>query len=125
MKRTLAIGVGTLSLAVSSVIGFSSTAQASPGQHCTLRDYFCLYEHDDFNEGASGTVREWSRVPDGRCKRTGSPNWASSMINRSNRSVYMYDRDNCAGSHGYRARPDSHDADFTNNGWDNKTNSIK
>ncbi|MGP3976526.1 peptidase inhibitor family I36 protein [Streptomyces sp. 8N114] len=124
MRRILA-AVGTLTLAASGVIGFSATAQADSSWHCTLRNQFCLYEHDDYNEGAGGTVREWSTTPDGRCRNTGNGNWASSMINRSNRSVYLYDRTGCAGSHGYRAKPDSVDADFTNNGWDNKTSSMK
>ncbi|MGW0712497.1 peptidase inhibitor family I36 protein [Streptomyces sp. NPDC002643] len=52
-------------------------------------------------------------------------NDASSMVNESSYSIYLYDKRNCSGAHGYRARPKSEESDFTDNGWDNKTSSVK
>ncbi|MGI5349083.1 peptidase inhibitor family I36 protein [Streptomyces sp. CA-250714] len=122
MKRTITLAVGALSLAATSLIGFSSPAQAdATGQKCASDVSLCLFEHDNYK----GKVR--SSFADDLCQNVPSymNNKASSMTSGSNYWVRLYDKANCSGASGYYAAPKSKDKDLTNNGFDNKASSFK
>ncbi|MGP3977315.1 peptidase inhibitor family I36 protein [Streptomyces sp. 8N114] len=125
-KRTIVLAASALSLGASSLIGFSSTAQAEPQKiqsECVVDTRFCLFEHDDY-DGDS-----WETSTENGCQNLRSPhpnldNKASSMANGSNDRVWLYDKAGCSGASGYSAKPKSDDEDLTNNGFDNKASSI-
>ncbi|MFI6904617.1 peptidase inhibitor family I36 protein [Nonomuraea sp. NPDC050394] len=136
MKRKIALAAGALSLGIMGFGTFASPAQATPEATVEVIDNVsaaadrfpcdnnrvCLYEHDGF------TGRPYIQITlaaDG-CGNLPSAynNWASSIKNTYDRSVWLYDRANCSGSPGYTARAESQDKDLTNNGFDNKTSSL-
>lgn len=121
MKFAKVRNIGVVALALACVMGTGSTAQAEVDlAPCTLA--FCLYEHDKFK----GAEVEFMFEAYTCYGSVGSlNNKASSMINNSGARVQFYDATNCAGAYGYAAAPRSSDGDLTNNGFDNKTSSIK
>ncbi|MFI6291203.1 peptidase inhibitor family I36 protein [Nonomuraea sp. NPDC050790] len=145
MKRKTTFIVGTLSLSVMGFAGFGSAAQAASGfadraageivievvgstsaavDRAACTDRFCLFEHDEFT--GSPYIKIALPSP-GRCAGnlpSAYNNWASSMKNEYDRSVWLYDRANCSGTPGYTARANSQDKDLTNNGFDNKATSL-
>jgi hypothetical protein len=143
MKRKISLAAGVLSLAVMGLTGFSPAAQAAtepPAESVSEFDIrtndadpgvaagcasnrFCLYENDQY----TGPYYVQEALPAGVCYNLVGryDNWASSMKNNLSRQVKLYDRLNCAGAVGYTARADSEDNDLTNNGFDNKTSSMK
>ncbi|NUW35768.1 peptidase inhibitor family I36 protein [Nonomuraea sp. SMC257] len=123
MKRQTMRRAGVVALALTSLIGVGSTAQADAGRLASsCASDFCLYEHDDY----SGAEEEFVFGDYNVCVRSLSlNNKASSMRNPSGARVQFYDSANCSGAYGYAARPRSSDSDLTNNGFDNKTSSVK
>ncbi|MBN6057661.1 peptidase inhibitor family I36 protein, partial [Nonomuraea sp. RK-328] len=122
MKRQTMRRAGVVALALTSLLGVGSTAQADAGRLASscLSD-FCLYEHDDY----SGAEEEIIFGGYGCVRSLDLNNKASSMRNPSGARVQFYDSANCAGASGYAARPRSSDSDLTNNGFDNKASSVK
>ncbi|WP_431933850.1 peptidase inhibitor family I36 protein [Nonomuraea jabiensis] len=123
MKRARVRSVGVVALALVSLVGVGSTAQAEVDPEvssCELA--FCLYEHDKFK----GAEEEFMFEAWGLCYNVLKVNnKASSMRNNSAARVQFYNSANCSGAYGYAAKPSSSDGDLTNNGFDNKTSSIK
>ena len=123
MKRALALTASSLSVLSLSAIGLVGSAPNATAaeSECFL---FCLYEHDD----AKGDSWGLGDIPQfGDCKNVSAAlnNKGSSMENPSAAKVLFYDAKNCTGTSGYSAKPESSDKDLTNNGFDNKTTSIK
>ncbi|MDF3142895.1 MULTISPECIES: peptidase inhibitor family I36 protein [unclassified Streptomyces] len=120
MNRPLALTVSALS--VMSLCGIGLIGSASKAEAADFRLGFWLYEHDDFE------AKDWGMLyPSTRCYNVPASmnNKASSMNNRTDYAVYFYDKKDCKGTAGYAAAPDSVDKDLTNNGFDNKTSSVK
>jgi hypothetical protein len=111
---------GVAALTLLSLMGAGSTAQAEAASSCALA--FCLYEHDKFE----GAEEEFMFEGWNLCYSVARVNnKASSMRNNSAARVQFYNTSNCSGAYGYAASPSSSDGDLTNNGFDNKTSSIK
>ncbi|MEV6157261.1 peptidase inhibitor family I36 protein [Nonomuraea sp. NPDC052129] len=109
--------------ALTTLLGVGSTAEAGTNDLGPCNYDLCLYEHDDFEGGMTLGV-DFGIGP--KCHNMHEfDNKASSMKNTSKKRVLFYDRANCAGASGYAAKPRSEDKDLTNNGFDNKTSSIK
>ncbi|MFI6393243.1 peptidase inhibitor family I36 protein [Nonomuraea sp. NPDC050547] len=144
MKGKTALIAGALSLSFLGLAGYGPAAQATaapvaaPGDEVSYEvvggvavrsaacanNRLCLFEHDDFR----GRTYIQIRMPaPGRCGTLPNRynNWASSHKNTYNRKIRFYDRRSCAGASGYAARAESQDKDLTNNGFDNKTTSLK
>ncbi|MGV9382057.1 peptidase inhibitor family I36 protein [Nonomuraea sp. NPDC003707] len=123
MKRARVRSAGVVALALVSLVGAGSTAQAEVDpavSSCELA--FCLYEHDKFK----GAEEEFMFEGWGLCYNALKVNnKASSMRNNSAARVQFYNSANCSGAYGYAAKPSSSDGDLTNNGFDNKTSSIR
>ncbi|MEV0147986.1 MULTISPECIES: peptidase inhibitor family I36 protein [unclassified Nonomuraea] len=123
MKRAMVRRAGAVALVLAGLMGVGSTAQAQAGRaasSCELS--FCLYEHDNFK----GAEEEFMFEGWGVCYNVlRVNNKASSMRNQSTARVQFYNSANCSGAYGYAAKPDSLDGDLTNNGFDNKTSSIR
>ncbi|MEV0159914.1 peptidase inhibitor family I36 [Nonomuraea fuscirosea] len=123
MRSAMVRGAGAVALALACVTAAGPAAQAEASQAaaaCVLD--FCLYEHDAF----TGAKEEYMFQAYG-CYKVGSGmnNKASSMRNKTVARVQFYDSANCSGAYGYAAAPSSQDLDLTNNGFDNKTSSLK
>jgi len=114
---------GVVALVLASVVGVGATAQAETSKALsTCAIAFCLYTDDNWE----GTEEEY--MFEGYLCYTSASymnNKASSMRNISGARVQFYDSANCSGAYGYAASPHSVDSDLTNNGFDNKTSSIK
>ncbi|MET7336750.1 peptidase inhibitor family I36 protein [Nonomuraea sp. NPDC005650] len=123
MERVTVRRAGVVALALATLVGTGSTAQAdtTPAvSSCELG--FCLYEHDKFK----GKEEEFQFEAYNVCyKALRVNNMASSMRNPSGARVQLYDSANCSGAYGYAASPHSSDGDLTNNGFDNKASSLK
>ncbi|GII96787.1 peptidase inhibitor family I36 protein [Sinosporangium siamense] len=126
MKHKIALAISTLSLSVTGVLGLGPVSPATAGAVAAeiCDNNVCLYEDDNYSVLGGGSV--WLSLRPAICY-TLTPqynNWASSMRNGYDRSVWFYDRANCVGAVGYIAAPNSSDKDLTNNGFDNKTSSL-
>ncbi|HUR02230.1 MAG TPA: peptidase inhibitor family I36 protein [Nonomuraea sp.] len=123
MKRATLRSAGVVALVLASLVGVGSTAQAQSSRAsgpCELE--FCLYEHDKFKGAEENFMFEGWNL----CYSSSTVNnKASSMWNNTAARVQFYDSANCSGAYGYAAKPSSSDGDLTNNGFDNKTSSIK
>ncbi|MBT2232630.1 peptidase inhibitor family I36 protein [Nonomuraea sp. NEAU-A123] len=122
MKRATVRSAGVVALVLASLVGVGSTAQAETSQAlstCVLG--LCLYENDYW----AGAEEEFMFEGYVCYNSLTVNNKASSMRNNSGARVQFYDSANCSGAYGYAASPHSEDADLTNNGFDNKTSSIK
>jgi len=125
VKHALALttsALSVLSLSAIGLIGSAPNATAADGE-CFI---FCAYENDNF-KGASWGPGGLDLPTFGDCMNVSSAlnNKTSSMENPSAAKVLFYDAKNCTGTSGYTAKPDSSDKDLTNNGFDNKTSSVK
>ncbi|MEV4567150.1 peptidase inhibitor family I36 protein [Nonomuraea sp. NPDC049419] len=124
MKKTTVRRVGAVALALSSLMGVGTTAAQADARRLasSCLSSFCLYEHDDY----AGAEQEFLFTSNNTCANvTSLNNQASSMRNPSAGRIQFYDSANCSGSYGYAAAPRSSDSDLTNNGFDNKTSSVK
>ncbi|PRX66828.1 peptidase inhibitor family I36 [Nonomuraea fuscirosea] len=122
MKRTSVRRAGVVALALSSLMTVGATAQADARLASSCGLSFCLYEHDDY----AGAEQEFLFTSNNTCANvTTLNNKASSMRNPSAGRIQFYNNANCSGSYGYAAAPGSSDSDLTNNGFDNKTSSVK
>ncbi|MFE0153041.1 peptidase inhibitor family I36 protein [Nonomuraea sp. NPDC059007] len=143
MKRKAALVISALALGVVGFAGLGPAAQATDdpieptASELTVEvidsradaagrcanNRLCLYEHDDFRGLALRIIMPSPGVcgnlpPEYR-------NMASSQQNEYNRTIKFYAKTNCSGSSGYKALAESEDKDLTNNGFDNKTDSLR
>ncbi|MEV4804347.1 peptidase inhibitor family I36 protein [Nonomuraea sp. NPDC049421] len=120
MKHKLMKATGAVLVSITCVMSLGTSAHAVDNLACAPNK-FCLYEHDNFK---SGYMVQFPIT--GQCwTQTGKfSNMASSMVNNTGKTAWLFDKPNCAGTRGYTAKPESEDKDFTNNGWDNKTSSV-
>ncbi|SEG16172.1 Peptidase inhibitor family I36 [Nonomuraea solani] len=112
-----------VALVLAGLVGTGSTAQADVEEALSTCELdLCLYEHDKFK----GAEEEFMFEGWGLCYNSlRMNNKASSMRNNTAARVQFYNSANCAGAYGYAAKPSSSDGDLTNNGFDNKTSSIR
>lgn len=125
MNRMLALTVSSLSaLSFSAIALIGSAPNANADE--TVCFFFCLHEDDSY-KGDSWGIGVLDQPKVGECRNIPSAlnNKASSMENPSAAKVLFYDAKNCTGTSGYSAKPESSDKDLTNNGFDNKTSSVK
>lgn len=123
MKTTRVRRVGVVALALTSLMGVGATTAQADAQRfaSSCLSSVCLYEHDNY----AGAEQEFLFTSNGCANVTTLNNKASSMRNPSAGRIQFYDSANCSGSYGYAAAPRSSDSDLTNNGFDNRTSSLR
>ncbi|MFC9682422.1 peptidase inhibitor family I36 protein [Streptomyces sp. NPDC056948] len=106
-----------------TAFGFAQTATAADSG--TQATYLWLFQHDDFGGSSKNFSGDDRDLSDTFWNGTTSPvnNGASSMKNQTSRDVALYQNVGCSGDN-YFARANSVDADFSNNGFDNKASCV-
>ncbi|MCT9104193.1 peptidase inhibitor family I36 protein [Streptomyces mirabilis] len=126
MMRKLGVTVGALAMCAGGVLGMASTASAAgTGAQVT---YFVLYEDDSFggrHANFSGSDIELNNKYWSGSTSAFAQNGGSSMINNTSSYVGLWDVGTSCSGASYTAKPNSQDADFSNNSFDNKASCVK
>ncbi|MER6218978.1 peptidase inhibitor family I36 protein [Streptomyces sp. 900105755] len=126
MIRKLGVAVGVLALAAGGALGMA--ANASAAESGVQATYFVLYEDDNYggrHANFSGSDIELNNKYWAGDTSAFAQNGGSSMENNTGSYVGLWDiGTSCTGA-SYTAKPNSKDADFSNNGFDNKASCVK
>jgi len=133
MQRRFGVKVGAVVLGFAGALGVGPSVAAAETadmdiQASTFAGAFHVYEHDDFN-GSSATFTATDRNLSNNSWR-GEPgrilnNNISSVKNRTNRDIVLYNTSRSCAGDAYLSRKNSVDKDLTNNGFDNKASCIQ
>ncbi|MEV7344250.1 peptidase inhibitor family I36 protein [Streptomyces sp. NPDC093544] len=126
MKRKLGVAIGIAALCAGGA--FSMTGTASAAESGTQATYFVLYEDDNYGgryANFSGSDVELNNKYWSGSTSAFAQNGGSSMRNNTGYSIGLWDVGTSCSGASYSVQPNSVDADFSNNSFDNKASCVK
>ncbi|MBO8193456.1 peptidase inhibitor family I36 protein [Streptomyces oryzae] len=122
MKRTIAMGLGALSLSVTTLVGVAPAQAADSEINADCPgEQLCLYQYKNYDGSVSRHARN------AKVKNLSSYNFnnrTSSIKNNTYRNFRLYSGASFSGA-SYTSRHDSSDSTLGNNNFDNKATSLR